>query len=159
MSHEFGWWDKDPAGRKFQVCVNIFGGNITWTRKLGHHQSWEPHPPAEADWDRLFSEAERRLLEGAVDVGERRVARLHLRHHLGGVEPARIVIVVVEADRGEDHLAAHVEPAAELLGRLHARDQLRRDGLVGLIVARERLQDRGIVDLLLEQLRRRLDEV
>lgn len=61
MSHEFGWWDKDADGRKFQVCVNIFGGNITWTRKLGHHQSWEPHPPAETDWDRLFSEAERRL--------------------------------------------------------------------------------------------------
>ena len=60
---EFGWWQKDDEGRKHQVCVEIFGKNINWTRKYGHNSSWEPFasPPSEADWDKLISEAERRV--------------------------------------------------------------------------------------------------
>jgi hypothetical protein len=61
MSIEFGWWSKDENG-KFQVCVRIHGGNITWERKQGHHSSWEPYgPPNDDDWDKLIGEAERRV--------------------------------------------------------------------------------------------------
>ncbi len=61
MSMEFGWWDKDADGKKFQVVADIHGGNATWTRKQGHHQPWETHLPTPADWDRLIDEARRRL--------------------------------------------------------------------------------------------------
>ncbi len=61
MSMEFGWWSKDENG-KFQICVRIHGGNITWERKQGHHASWETYgPPVDADWDKLLGEAERRV--------------------------------------------------------------------------------------------------
>ena len=61
MSMDFGWWSKDPESGKFQINVRVHGGNITWERKQGHHSSWEKHPPTEEDWDRLMSEAERRV--------------------------------------------------------------------------------------------------
>jgi hypothetical protein len=61
MSMEFGWWDKDPDGRKFQICARIHGGNATWCRKQGHHQPWIEHPPSPEDWDRLIDEASRRV--------------------------------------------------------------------------------------------------
>jgi hypothetical protein len=62
MSIEFGWWSKDAETGKFQVNVRIHGGNIEWTRKQGHHTSWETYgPPSDADWDKLIAEAERRV--------------------------------------------------------------------------------------------------
>ena len=62
MSMEFGWWSKDPDGRKFQIVVAVHGGNITWQRKQGHHTPWEPYgPPSPEDWDRLLGEASRRV--------------------------------------------------------------------------------------------------
>lgn len=61
MSMEFGWWDKDDEGKKFQICAEIHGGNATWTRKQGHHTSWDPHAPRDEDWDRLIEEARRRV--------------------------------------------------------------------------------------------------
>ncbi len=62
MSMHFGWWSKDPETGKFQISVEIHGGNIEWTRKQGHHTSWEPYgPPTDDDWDRLLYEAERRV--------------------------------------------------------------------------------------------------
>ena len=61
MSMEFGWWNKDPERGKYQVCAAIHGGNIEWTRKQGHHTSWEEHLPSDDDWDRLIAEAERRV--------------------------------------------------------------------------------------------------
>jgi hypothetical protein len=61
MSIEFGWWAKDPETGKFQVNVSIHGGNIEWTRKQGHHSSWQTHPPTEDDWDKLIEEASRRV--------------------------------------------------------------------------------------------------
>jgi hypothetical protein len=60
MSIEFGWWSKDDEG-KYQINVRIHGGNIEWTRKNGHWQSWDKYPPQEADWDKLIGEAERRV--------------------------------------------------------------------------------------------------
>jgi hypothetical protein len=60
MSIEFGWWSKDDDG-KFQINVRIHGGNIEWTRKSGHWQSWEKYPAGDADWEKLLGEAARRV--------------------------------------------------------------------------------------------------
>jgi hypothetical protein len=66
---EFGWWSKDEESGKFQINVSIHGGNITWLRKQGHHSSWEPYgPPSEEDWDRLISEAERRVPRRLISI-------------------------------------------------------------------------------------------
>jgi hypothetical protein len=61
MSIEFGWWNKDAEGRKFQVNAAVHGGNIEWTRKQGHHSSWEPYTPDDDDRLRLIHEAEKRV--------------------------------------------------------------------------------------------------
>lgn len=61
MSIEFGWWNKDADGRKFQVSVSVHGGNIAWIRKQGHHAPWEEYSPDDDDRARLISEAEKRL--------------------------------------------------------------------------------------------------
>lgn len=58
---EFGWWSKDDDGKKWQICADFFGGNVTWQRKHGHHSSWEPHQPTDDDWDELIGSADRRL--------------------------------------------------------------------------------------------------
>jgi hypothetical protein len=62
MTTEFGWWARDADGRRFQVRATVFGGAITWSRKQGHHQPWQPHGPlTDEDWDRLIAEAARRV--------------------------------------------------------------------------------------------------
>lgn len=61
MAIEFGWWNKDPEQGKYQVSVSVHGGNIEWSRKQGHHSSWESHTPSDDDRARLIAEAERRL--------------------------------------------------------------------------------------------------
>lgn len=61
MSIEFGWWNTDDEGRKYQVNAAIHGGNIEWTRHQGHHTAWQPHVPDDQDRARLLQEAERRL--------------------------------------------------------------------------------------------------
>ena len=61
MSIEFGGWNKDPEGRKYQVSAIVHGGNIEWTRHQGHHTSWQPHTPDDEDRARLIYEAEKRV--------------------------------------------------------------------------------------------------
>jgi hypothetical protein len=61
MSAEYGWWVKDPELGKYQVKASVHGGNLTWHRKQGHFTSWVVHQPSEDDWNRLVSEAERRV--------------------------------------------------------------------------------------------------
>ncbi|HEY1111559.1 MAG TPA: hypothetical protein VGE76_23085 [Opitutaceae bacterium] len=61
MSVNFGWWNKDEEGRKYQVSCIVHGGNIEWTRHQGHHTSWEPHEPTDEDRERLIYEAEKRV--------------------------------------------------------------------------------------------------
>jgi len=61
VSTEFGWWVTDPVLGKFQVKAVIHGGSLSWWRKQGHFSSWEAHQPSEDDWNRLVSEAERRV--------------------------------------------------------------------------------------------------
>ena len=61
MSTEFGWWNNNPEEGKYQVVADVHGGTVEWTRKQGHHQSWEKHAPTQIDWDRLIHEAEKRV--------------------------------------------------------------------------------------------------
>ena len=61
MSIEFGWWSKDPEGKKCQINAVVHGGNIEWTRHVGHHTSWIPHEPNDDDRERLVYEAEKRV--------------------------------------------------------------------------------------------------
>jgi hypothetical protein len=62
MSMEFGWWARDPEKGKYQVRVEIHGGNAEWKRKQGHHTPWEPYgPPTDEDWEKLLSEASNRV--------------------------------------------------------------------------------------------------
>ncbi len=61
MSIEFGWWNKDEEGRKYQVLAVVHGGNIEWTRHQGHHTPWEPHEPNDEDRERLVYEANKRV--------------------------------------------------------------------------------------------------
>jgi hypothetical protein len=58
---EFGWWAKDDDGKKWQICVRFHGGNVSFDRKHGHNTSWEAFNATDGDWDRLLSEAEKRL--------------------------------------------------------------------------------------------------
>jgi hypothetical protein len=61
MSIEFGWWNKEEDGTKYQVNVAIHGGNIQWSRHQGHRTPWEKHVPTDDDRARLVAEAERRV--------------------------------------------------------------------------------------------------
>jgi hypothetical protein len=61
MSIEFGWWNRDEEGRRYQVNAAVHGGNIEWTRHQGHHTSWVPHEPTDEDRARLIYEAEKRV--------------------------------------------------------------------------------------------------
>lgn len=61
MSIEFGWWNKDDEGRKYQVRASVHGGNLEWKRHQGHHSAWEEHTPSDDDRQRLIAEAERRV--------------------------------------------------------------------------------------------------
>jgi len=61
MSITFGWWQRDPVEGKFQIHVDVHGGNIEWTRHQGHHTSWLKHLPTDEDRARLVSEAEKRV--------------------------------------------------------------------------------------------------
>ena len=58
---EFGWWAKDEEGRKWQISVRFHGGNVTFSRKHGHHSNWEDFEPVSGDWDKVLAEAEKRL--------------------------------------------------------------------------------------------------
>jgi len=61
MGMEFGWWDKDDEGTKWHIKARFHGGNVVFSRKHGHHSSWDDFAPTDEQWDRLISEAERRL--------------------------------------------------------------------------------------------------
>jgi hypothetical protein len=61
MSIEFGWWNKDADGKKFQVNAAVHGANIEWTKHQGHHTPWEPYEPNDDDRARLVFEAEKRV--------------------------------------------------------------------------------------------------
>ncbi len=58
---EFGWWEKDDDGVKWQINVRFHGGNVTFIKKTGHHNPWIEFEGDDAQWDRLLKEAEKRL--------------------------------------------------------------------------------------------------
>jgi len=63
MAMEFGWWVRDdPEQGKYQVLAVFHGGNVTWTRKQGHHTPWETLTPITSElWDKLMDEAADRV--------------------------------------------------------------------------------------------------
>ena len=61
MGMEFGWWEKDDEGKKWQINARFHGGNVVFSRHHGHHTSREDFDPSDEQWDRLLKEAERRL--------------------------------------------------------------------------------------------------
>ncbi|MFM1747618.1 MAG: hypothetical protein RLZZ188_1284 [Verrucomicrobiota bacterium] len=90
MSIEFGWWNRDAEGRKFEVSAVIHGGNIEWTRHQGHHTSWEPHEPDDDDRARLVAEAERRLPRRLITQKQfDEIKRLSERSGPGGISGRR----------------------------------------------------------------------
>lgn len=90
MSIEFGWWNRDAEGRKFEVSAVIHGGNIEWTRHQGHHTSWEPHEPDDDDRARLVAEAERRLPRRLITQKQfDEIKRLSERAGAGGISGRR----------------------------------------------------------------------
>ncbi|WP_438482083.1 hypothetical protein [Oleiharenicola lentus] len=67
---EFGWWQKDEEGKKHQVCVDIFGKTITWTKKYGRNTSWIEFEPNDEEWDTLITEANRRVPRRLFSQGQ-----------------------------------------------------------------------------------------
>jgi hypothetical protein len=61
MSITFGWWNRDPVEGKFQIHVEVHGGNIEWSCHQGHNTSWLAYEPTEDDREKLVSEAEKRV--------------------------------------------------------------------------------------------------
>jgi len=80
VSTEFGWWVRDSKLGKFQVKAVVHGGSLAWLRKQGHFASWETHDPSEDDWNRLVSEAERRVPRRLISPKQFTAIR-NLREH------------------------------------------------------------------------------
>ena len=90
MSIEFGWWNKDDDGRKYEVHVSVHGGNIEWSRHQGHHTPWEPHIPTDDDRARLVAEAERRVPRRLISQKQfDEIKRLSANEGSGGISGRR----------------------------------------------------------------------
>ena len=90
MSIEFGWWNRDEEGRKFEVSAVVHGGNIEWSRHQGHHTPWEPYEPNDDDRARLVTEAERRLPRRLITRRQfEEIQRLSENEGPGGVSGRR----------------------------------------------------------------------
>ncbi|MCC5025307.1 MAG: hypothetical protein J6386_22100 [Candidatus Synoicihabitans palmerolidicus] len=61
MTNEFNWWNRTPEEGKYKVKAKIYGNVLTFTRHQGHHTRWEPHTPTDDDFDRLLSDANKRV--------------------------------------------------------------------------------------------------
>jgi hypothetical protein len=90
MSIEFGWWNKDADGRKYEVSAIVHGGNIEWTRHQGHHTPWEPHTPDDEDRARLIFEAEKRVPRRLISQRQfDEIKRLSANFGPGGISGRR----------------------------------------------------------------------
>lgn len=90
MSIEFGWWNRDEEGRRYQVNAVIHGGNIEWTRHQGHHTPWEPHEPSEEDRERLVAEASKRVPRRLITQKQfEEIKRLSENQGPGGISGRR----------------------------------------------------------------------
>ena len=88
MSINFGWWNKDADGKKFEVSVSVHGGNIEWSRKQGHHAPWEPYTPDDDDRVRLLAEADKRLPRRLTELSAPRETPLSATTPAAGGLPA-----------------------------------------------------------------------
>mgnify|MGYP003653511616 FL=1 len=61
MTNEFNWWNRSPEEGKYKVKAKLHGSVLTFTRHQGHHTQWEPHQPTDDDFDRLLSDAQKRV--------------------------------------------------------------------------------------------------
>lgn len=77
MSAEFGWWSRDTEGRRLQIRIEVFGTEITWKCKQGHHQPWADYTPTPEDWEQLNAEADKRIPRRIIS--ERIVAAIRRR--------------------------------------------------------------------------------
>jgi hypothetical protein len=90
MSIEFGWWNRDADGRRYQVNAVIHGGNIEWTRHQGHHTPWEPHEPSDEDRERLVAEASKRVPRRLITQKQfEEIKRLSENQGPGGISGRR----------------------------------------------------------------------
>lgn len=90
MSIEFGWWNRDEDGRRYQVNAVIHGGNIEWTRHQGHHTPWEPHEPSDEDRERLVAEASKRVPRRLITQKQfEEIKRLSENQGPGGISGRR----------------------------------------------------------------------
>lgn len=58
---EFGWWETDEEGRKWNISVRFHAGHVVFSKKTGHHTGWIDFEGNDEQWERLFKEAEKRL--------------------------------------------------------------------------------------------------
>lgn len=90
MSIEFGWWNRDEDGRRYQVNAVIHGGNIEWTRHQGHHTPWDPHEPSDEDRERLVAEAAKRVPRRLITQKQfEEIKRLSENQGPGGISGRR----------------------------------------------------------------------
>jgi len=61
MNVEIGFWKRTDDGRKFQVRLRIFGGNLLWEYQPARFQPWETYlTPDDDDWNKVIAEANMR---------------------------------------------------------------------------------------------------
>ena len=90
MSITFGWWHRDPVEGKYQIHVDVHGGNIEWTRHQGHHTPWEPHEPDDDDRARLIFEAEKRVPRRLISQRQfEEIKQLSTKSGPGGISGRR----------------------------------------------------------------------
>ena len=68
MTTEFGWWNRDPEEGKYEVKARIHGSVLTFRRHQGHHTRWEDHNPTDDDFDRLLSDAKKRVPRRLISI-------------------------------------------------------------------------------------------
>lgn len=61
MNVEIGFWKRTEDGRKFQVRLRVFGGNIIWEHQPKRFEPWTTYgPPDDEDWETVIAEANKR---------------------------------------------------------------------------------------------------
>lgn len=61
MNVEIGFWKRTEDGRKFQVRLRVFGGNIIWEHQPKRFEPWTAYgPPDDEDWETVIAEANKR---------------------------------------------------------------------------------------------------
>jgi len=59
---ELGWWNRDGDGKKFQVRLEVFGGQLQWRCQRERFAPWEDYAnPTDEDWATALELAENRL--------------------------------------------------------------------------------------------------